>query len=148
MFPTIAELHVPYILTHTRANPATMQEHTHYDNLMSEILAYMQERVDTLHRMGVADVIIDPGFGFAKTLEQNYEILRKLAYLKVLGLPVLAGLSRKSMITKALDIPAEEALNGTTALHMLALVNGADILRVHDVKEAKQLVTLYKHYGI
>jgi len=148
MFPTVAELHVPYILTHTRANPATMQEHTHYDNLMSEILAYMQERVDTLHRMGVADVIIDPGFGFAKTLEQNYEILRKLAYLKVLGLPVLAGLSRKSMITKALDIPAEEALNGTTALHMLALANGADILRVHDVKEAKQLVTLYKHYGI
>ena len=104
--------------------------------------------MDTLHRLGVADIIIDPGFGFAKTVEQNYELLRKLEYLKVLGLPILAGLSRKSMITNVLQITPDEALNGTTALHMLALAGGANILRVHDVKEAKQVITLYNHYAV
>ena len=148
MFDVVADVRVPYILTHTRAKPDTMQQHTDYTDLMSEILGYLQERVDRLHRMGVADIIIDPGFGFAKTIEQNYELLRKLDYLKVLGLPILAGLSRKSMITRVLDITPDEALNGTTALQMLALHNGANILRVHDVKEAKQIVTLYNHYAV
>lgn len=148
MFETIADLRVPYILTHTRAKPDVMQQFTDYDDFMSEILGFLQERVDMLHRMGVKDVILDPGFGFSKTTEQNYTLLRNLNCLGVLGLPILAGLSRKSMITKVLDISPDEALNGTTALHMLALQNGADILRVHDVKEAKQVITLYKQYAI
>lgn len=148
MFETIADMHVPYILTHTRAMPDTMQQHTDYADLMSEVLDYLQERVDALHRMGVADIILDPGFGFAKTTEQNYELLRKMEYLKVLGLPILAGLSRKSMITRPLGITPDEALTGTVALQMLALVNGANILRVHDVKEAKQVITLYNYYAV
>lgn len=148
MFQTVAGVHVPYILTHTRALPDSMQQHTNYEDLMSEILQYLQERVDTLHHQGVKDIIIDPGFGFAKTTEQNYELLRKLEYLKVLGLPILVGVSRKSMITRVLDITPAEALNGTTALQMLALANGANILRVHDVKEAKQIITLYNHYAV
>ena len=148
MFETVADMHVPYILTHTRAMPDTMQQHTDYADLMSEVLDYLQERVDALHRMGVADIILDPGFGFAKTTEQNYELLRKMEYLKVLGLPILAGLSRKSMITRPLGITPDEALTGTVALQMLALVNGANILRVHDVKEAKQVITLYNYYAV
>lgn len=148
MFETVADMHVPYILTHTRAMPDTMQQHTDYADLMSEVLDYLQERVDALHRMDVADIILDPGFGFAKTTEQNYELLRKMEYLKVLGLPILAGLSRKSMITRPLGITPDEALAGTVALQMLALVNGANILRVHDVKEAKQVITLYNYYAV
>lgn len=148
MFETVADMHVPYILTHTRAMPDTMQQHTDYADLMNEVLDYLQERVDALHRMGVADIILDPGFGFAKTTEQNYELLRKMEYLKVLGLPILAGLSRKSMITRPLGITPDEALTGTVALQMLALVNGANILRVHDVKEAKQVITLYNYYAV
>ena len=148
MFQTVADLRVPYILTHTRALPDTMQQHTDYANLMSEVLGYLEERVDKLHRMGVADIILDPGFGFAKTVEQNYELLRKMDSLKVLGLPILAGLSRKSMIFRPLDITPDEALTGTIALQMLALTKGANILRVHDVKEAKQIITLYNHYAV
>ena len=148
MFQTVADLRVPYILTHTRAMPDTMQQHTDYQDLMSEVLGYLQERVDRLHRMGVADVILDPGFGFAKTVEQNYELLRKMDTLKALGLPILAGLSRKSMIFRPLGITPDEALTGTIALQMLALTNGANILRVHDVKEAKQIITLYNHYAV
>ena len=128
--------------------PDTMQQHTDYQDLMSEILGYLQERVDRLHRMGVADIILDPGFGFAKTVEQNYELLRKMDTLKALGLPILAGLSRKSMIFRPLGITPDEALTGTIALQMLALTNGANILRVHDVKEAKQIITLYNHYAV
>ena len=148
MFQTVADLRVPYILTHTRAMPDTMQQHTDYADLMSEVLGYLEERVDKLHRMGVADIILDPGFGFAKTVEQNYELLRKMDSLKVLGLPILAGLSRKSMIFRPLDITPDEALTGTIALQMLALTKGANILRVHDVKEAKQIITLYNHYAV
>ena len=148
MFQTVADLRVPYILTHTRAMPDTMQQHTDYQDLMSEVLGYLQERVDRLHRMGVADIILDPGFGFAKTVEQNYELLRKMDTLKALGLPILAGLSRKSMIFRPLGITPDEALTGTIALQMLALTNGANILRVHDVKEAKQIITLYNHYAV
>ena len=128
--------------------PDTMQQHTDYQDLMSEVLGYLQERVDRLHRMGVADIILDPGFGFAKTVEQNYELLRKMDTLKALGLPILAGLSRKSMIFRPLGITPDEALTGTIALQMLALTNGANILRVHDVKEAKQIITLYNHYAV
>ena len=144
MFATVAQLSVPYILTHTRGTPATMQQQTDYADLMSEVVGYLEERVDRLHRLGVADVIIDPGFGFAKTTEQNYELLRKLDYLKALDLPILVGVSRKSMITKVLDVAPAEALNGTTVLHTLALAKGANILRVHDVKEARQVITLYR----
>lgn len=148
MFRTVADMHVPYILTHTRAKPDTMQQQTDYSDLISDILSYLQERIDTLHQLGVADIIIDPGFGFAKTTEQNYELLHKLHHFQVLGLPILVGLSRKSMITNVLHITPDEALNGTTALHMLALAGGANILRVHDVKEAKQVITLYNQYAV
>ena len=146
MFATVAELQTPYILTHMRGTPATMQQFTDYGNLISEVLAFLQEKVDQLHRLGVKDIILDPGFGFAKTVEQNYELLRKLHYLHALGLPILAGLSRKSMIYKALNCTPQDALNGTTALHMLALEQGATILRVHDVKEAKEAIILHKYY--
>lgn len=146
MFQTIADLHVPYILMHMRGTPATMQQMTDYTDLMSDMLAYFQQKTDQLHRLGVRDVILDPGFGFAKTLEQNYQLLRQMSLFKQLNLPILAGLSRKSMIYKALGITPQDALNGTTALNMLALENGANILRVHDVKEAKQTITLYTHY--
>lgn len=146
MFETVAKLGIPYILTHMRGTPATMSQKTDYTNLMSEMLAYFQTRVDELHRLGVRDIIIDPGFGFAKTLEQNYELLAKMHFLQELGLPILAGLSRKSMIQKALGVTADDALNGTTALHVLALEQGANILRVHDVKQAKEVITLYTYY--
>lgn len=148
MIQTIADVRVPYILTHTRALPETMQQHTDYDDLLSEVVAYFVERVDRLHQMGVKDIILDPGFGFAKTVEQNYYLLRHLDCLQELGLPILVGVSRKSMITKVLDITPDEALNGTTVLQTLALTKGANILRVHDVKEAKQLVKLYNHYAV
>ena len=148
MFDTVASLRVPYILTHTRAKPEVMQQCTDYEDLLSEVVDFLQKRTNQLHRMGVKDIIIDPGFGFSKNVEQNYCLLRNLDCLQVLGLPFLAGISRKSMITKVLDITPDEALNGTTALHMLALEKGASILRVHDVKEAKQLINLYKHYAV
>jgi dihydropteroate synthase len=144
MFSTVARLHVPYVLMHMRGTPATMASMTQYDNVAAEVLEWMARRIDQLRQMGVADVIADPGFGFAKTLEQNYELLRKLDYLKALDLPILVGVSRKSMITKVLDVAPAEALNGTTVLHTLALAKGANILRVHDVKEARQVITLYR----
>jgi len=149
MFATVAELGTPYILTHMRGTPQTMQQLTQYDHFMQEIVDFFQKKTDQLHRMGVKDIILDPGFGFAKTREQNFELLRKMRYLEALNLPILAGISRKSMIYKTLDITPSEALNGTTALHMAALIEGASILRVHDVKEAKQTITLYQNcYGI
>ncbi|WP_317133060.1 dihydropteroate synthase [Adhaeribacter soli] len=143
MFATAAKLQVPYILMHMRGTPQTMNKLTHYENLMPELLAYFAEKVHALKQLGVKDIIIDPGFGFAKTVEQNYEVLNQLESLRILGLPVLAGMSRKSMTYKALGIAPEEALNGTTALNMLALTKGAKILRVHDVKEAVQTIKLF-----
>ena len=143
MFATTAALQVPYILMHMRGTPQTMQTLTQYQDLLPEILRYFAEKVDALRRLGVNDIIIDPGFGFAKTVEQNYEVLRQLEIFRILELPVLAGMSRKSMTYKTLGIGPEEALNGTTALNMLALTKGAKILRVHDVKEAVQTVKLY-----
>ncbi len=144
MFQTVADLQVPYILMHMRGTPQTMQSQTNYTHLLAEIIDYFQQKVNQLHRLGVRDIMLDPGFGFAKTLEQNYELLHKLHYLQILDLPLLVGISRKSMVYKALDINANEALNGTTALHILALQQGAKILRVHDVREAHEAIQLYQ----
>ena len=143
MFATTAALQVPYILMHMRGTPQTMQTLTDYHDLMPELLSYFAQKTNELQRVGVNDIIIDPGFGFAKTVDQNYEVLQNLETLQMLVLPILAGMSRKSMTYKTLGIGPEEALNGTTALNMLALTKGAKILRVHDVKEAVQTVKLY-----
>jgi len=143
MFDTVARLQVPYIAMHIRGNPQTMMEHTQYDNLMQEILLYFAEKVNQLHRRGVNDVWIDPGFGFSKTTTQNYAILEKLEEFHIFELPVLVGFSRKTMIREALGVSANDSLNGTTALNMFALTKGAHILRVHDVKEAVQTVQLF-----
>ncbi len=142
MLPTIAQLKVPIILMHMRGKPETMQQQTGYNNLIYDILYYFSERIAKARSLGIHDIIIDPGFGFSKTLEQNYELLQKLDLLGNLRLPLLTGLSRKSMIYKTLDVDAKQALNGTTALNMYALQKGASILRVHDVKEAMECIKL------
>jgi len=146
MFETIADLKVAYVLMHTRGTPQTMQSKTEYDDLMADVFRFLEKRIAQLRLFGVNDIIIDPGFGFAKTGDQNFELLKKLSYFKELNVPVLAGLSRKSMIYNLLDTDAEGALNGTTAANMLALLGGASILRVHDVKEAFQTIEIYKAY--
>lgn len=143
MIPTIARLQVPYIAMHMRGNPQNMQKKTNYSDILGEILYYFAEKLEQFRKFGIKDVIIDPGFGFAKTLDQNYFLLRNLHQFQRLSLPVLVGISRKSMISKALEIEAGDALNGTTALNMFALCNGANILRVHDVKEANETLKLY-----
>ncbi|WP_026953759.1 dihydropteroate synthase [Algoriphagus vanfongensis] len=144
MLETVAELDVPYILMHMRGNPQTMQTKTEYSDFLPEILNYFAEKLDVIRKFGIKDVIIDPGFGFSKNLEQNYFLLKNLNIFKALGFPILAGLSRKSMIYKLLDCDPTAALNGTTALNMVALTQGANILRVHDVKEANETLKLYK----
>lgn len=143
MFETVAALQVPYILMHMRGTPATMQALTDYDDIMSEIVAFFRSRLDTLSQMGVKDVVIDPGFGFSKTVEQNYLLLSRMQELAVLQRPVLAGLSRKSMLYKILGITQEDSLNATTAVNILALERGAKILRVHDAKAAAEAITIY-----
>ena len=143
MIATIGQLGVPYIMMHMRGTPKTMQQQTDYDSLLRDINFYFAERIAKAHAEKINDIIIDPGFGFAKTLEQNYELLNKLELLQFTDKPVLAGISRKSMIYKTLNTSSNEALNGTTALHMVALQKGAKILRVHDVKEAMECVTLF-----
>jgi dihydropteroate synthase len=142
MMETVAKYRVPYIMMHLRGNPQTMQNLTNYGNIIKEMLFYFSEKVAVARSFGIKDLVIDPGFGFAKTLEQNFEVLQKLELFEILDLPVLAGLSRKSMIYKTLGTNPEKALNGTTALNMLALYKGAKILRVHDVKEAVDCVKL------
>lgn len=142
MLPTIAHFKVPYIMMHMRGNPQTMQQQTDYNNLVVDIIKYFSERIAAAKSLGIVDLIIDPGFGFAKTITQNYKLLTKLELFKNLNHPLLAGLSRKSMIYKTLQTDAENALNGTTALNMVALLNGANILRVHDVKEAHECIKL------
>lgn len=142
MLPTIARHKVPYIMMHMRGTPRTMQDKTEYNDLIVDILYYFSERIAKARKLGIIDIIVDPGFGFAKTVEQNYELLSKLELFKSMGLPILAGLSRKSMIYKTLKTTPENALNGTSALNMVALMNGADLLRVHDVKEAVECVRL------
>ncbi len=144
MFATIAELNIPYIMMHMRGTPQTMQKLTDYDDLIKALTLYFSERIASARTVGIVDLIIDPGFGFAKTLKQNFELLNKLEILKTIDLPILAGVSRKSMIYKTLDTSAEGALNGTTALHMVALQKCSSILRVHDVKEAVECVTLFE----
>jgi dihydropteroate synthase len=142
MFRVVSELNVPYILMHMKGNPRTMKDNQVYDDVVADILKWFGERIFRLRSEGVKDIIIDPGFGFAKNREHNFEMLSRLGDFSVAGLPLLVGLSRKSMIWKTLEITAEEALNGTTALNVIALLSGADILRVHDVKEAVQAVRL------
>lgn len=144
MLETIGLLEVPYIAMHMRGNPQTMTRQTEYEDPVLEIMSFFSKKLDECRKSGIKDVIFDPGFGFAKTLDQNYGILRNLEYFKTIGRPILVGLSRKSMIYKKLNIEPENALNGTTALNMVALVKGANLLRVHDVKEAKETVKLYK----
>lgn len=143
MLETIAKYNVPYIMMHMRGTPQTMQTMTNYDNIIKEILFYFSERIAQARSLGINDLIVDPGFGFAKTLEQNYEVLQKMELFQMLELPLLAGVSRKSMIYKTLHSSAEEALNGTTVLNTIALTKGAKILRVHDVREAIECVTLF-----
>lgn len=142
MFEVIAKYNVPYIMMHMRGTPQTMQSLTNYENIVKEILFYFSEKVAKARSFGINDLIVDPGFGFAKTTHQNFEVLQKLELFQMLELPVLVGVSRKSMIYKTLNNEPSEALNGTTVLNTLALNKGANILRVHDVKEAVECVTL------
>lgn len=143
MFDVVSRTRVPYICMHMRGTPDTMQQLTQYDDLMADIMDYFSRRVDRLHRMGVRDVILDPGFGFAKTVEQNYYLLRHLDMLAPLDLPILAGLSRKSMLYKVLGGEPADMLNATTAANMAAMMGGAAILRVHDVRAAVEAVQIY-----
>ena len=142
MFTTVAQLGVPYILMHMKGTPQTMQQAPHYDDLMKEIMMYFAEKVQRLRDLGQKDIILDPGYGFAKTLDHNYQLLRHQEMLKVFELPLLVGISRKSMIYRLLNISPQEALNGTTALNTIALQKGANILRVHDVKECVEIVKI------
>lgn len=138
MFRTVAQLHVPYIMMHMQGTPDSMQLAPHYDNLRQEVMLYFAERIDRLCQMGVKDIIVDPGFGFGKTMEHNYELMAHLEDFHVFGLPLLVGISRKSMIYKLLGGTPQTSLNGTTVLNTIALTKGAHILRVHDVKEAAE----------
>lgn len=144
MLQTIAELKVPYIAMHMQGTPETMQLNPQYDDALKEIRDYLRGVCDECDAQGIGDVIIDPGFGFGKTVAHNFELLKGLHTFRMLGRPVLAGISRKSMVCKPLHVSPEYALNGTTALHMVALQQGANILRVHDVKEAMEVITLFE----
>lgn len=143
MFSTVANLKVPYILMHMRGTPATMQQFTNYDDVTAEVIHDLSVKLRRLRLLGVADVIIDPGFGFSKTLEQNFELMRNLSEFSVLECPVLVGISRKSMVTRSLGIETSEALAPTVALDAVALTKGAAFIRVHDVREAVQTVSLF-----
>ncbi|MCF8347006.1 MAG: dihydropteroate synthase, partial [Bacteroidales bacterium] len=143
MIPLIAKLNVPYIIMHMKGVPGDMQDHPTYENITDEIVQYFSEKKSILHKKGVTDVLIDPGFGFGKTLDQNYELLNQSFAFQMFELPVVAGISRKSMIYNLLGISSEEALNGTTAAHMILLEKGVNILRVHDVREAREAITIF-----
>lgn len=143
MFATVARLRVAYVLMHMRGTPATMQQHARYENVTAEVIRFLAERLRQLYELGVQDVLVDPGFGFAKTLEQNYQLLRDLPHFALLDAPLLVGVSRKRMVYQLLDTDPQGALNGTTAVHMLALAGGASVLRVHDVKEAVEAVKVW-----
>lgn len=142
MLEVVAELNVPYIAMHMKGTPQKMKEQSNYEDVIKEVMYYFSEVVDKCNHLGIKDVIIDPGFGFAKTAEQSFHLLNHLEHLKWLDRPILVGVSRKSMIYRTLDLTTEQALNGTTALNTLALFKGASILRVHDIKEAKEVVNL------
>jgi len=147
MMTTVAELQVPYILMHLRGTPETMQTMTNYENLVLNITDYFTVKIDACRKAGIKDIILDPGFGFAKTVAQNFELLKNLNLFNFYGLPIMVGLSRKSTIYKTLNTTPDQALNGTTVINTIALLNGANILRVHDVKEAKEVVSLIKAYS-
>jgi len=144
MFTTMAQLNIPYIMMHMQGTPATMQQEPVYENMVDELLQFFAEKVYKLRKLGLNDIIIDPGFGFGKTLEQNYQLLREFDLFQMLELPLMAGISRKSMIYKLLESSPEFALNGTTAAHMVALIKGARLLRVHDVAAAKETVKIFQ----
>lgn len=142
MFDTISELKVPYVLMHMQGNPQTMQLNPTYNNVTDDVIKFFSKKIEQLNKKGVTEIILDPGFGFGKTIKHNYELLSNLEAFKIFELPLLAGFSRKSMITKVLNIKPEEGLNGTTILNTLAITKGTNILRVHDVKEAQQIILL------
>lgn len=144
MLSTINALKVPYVMMHMKGTPQTMQQHANYNNLIAEVLDYLIQKKEECRIAGIHDVIIDPGFGFAKTIHHNFELLKNLSVFKIPDLPLLVGVSRKSFVYKTLGISTEDALNGTTAVNTMALMNGANILRVHDVKEAREVVELYE----
>jgi dihydropteroate synthase len=146
MLETVTGLSVPYVMMHIKGTPQDMQKNPEYDNVVEEIIRYFSEKIQKAKLSGICDIIIDPGFGFGKTLEHNYQILNRLDDFKIFELPILIGLSRKSMIYKALDVTPMEALNGTTVLNTIAIMNGANILRVHDVKEAAETIKLCSLY--
>ncbi len=146
LLTTVAQLGVPYILMHLKGKPENMQINPTYEDVVAEVMKFLIEKLGVLRSLGIKDIIIDPGFGFGKTVAQNYELLKHLQTFQLMGLPILAGVSRKSMICKVLKVNPDKALNGTTVLHTLALLNGASILRVHDVKEAVEVVELMKAY--
>lgn len=142
MFRTVVELNVPYIMMHMQGTPQNMQQHPHYDNLLKEVFLYFAQKVQQLRDLGMKDIILDPGFGFGKTVEHNYELLAHLEEFRVFELPLLVGISRKSMIYRLLGNTPQDALNGTTVLDTICLLKGADILRVHDVREAVETVKI------
>lgn len=144
MFETMGKLNVPYVLMHMRGTPQTMGNYTDYENLITDINYYFSKKISELRKFGVNDILLDPGFGFSKTLQQNYDLLKNMDKFKIFNLPLYIGISRKSMIYKCLETSAEDALIGTSALNLYALQKGAHILRVHDVKEAKQMIKLWK----
>lgn len=146
MFQTVSDLKVSYILMHMKGTPKTMQQNPVYEDIVPEVFDFLNQRVQVARTHGIKELMLDPGFGFGKTIDQNYSLLKHLKSFEMLQLPLLAGVSRKSMIYKVLETEAEQALNGTTALHMLALNNGAHMLRVHDVKEAAEAVRLFNCY--
>ncbi|WP_432670911.1 dihydropteroate synthase [Flavobacterium sp. SM2513] len=146
MMKTIAKLQVPYIMMHMKGTPKTMQSLTQYEDVLKEMMLYFAEKINLARSLGINDLIVDPGYGFAKTTEQNFEVLHKSELFKHLNVPILAGLSRKSMIYKTLDCSSKQALNGTTVLNTLALTKGANILRVHDVKEAMETIALFEAF--
>jgi len=147
MFETVAALGTPYIVMHMQGTPATMQQNPHYDDVVTEVLDFFIRKIEKLRALGVKDIVLDPGFGFGKTVEHNYQLLKNFhVFGNVTGKPVLAGISRKSMICKVLKVNPEHALNGTTALHMVALQQGAKILRVHDVREAVEVIKLWETF--
>lgn len=146
MFETVAELNVPYILMHMQGRPKDMQSEPLYENVVTEVNSFFAEKIDKLKELHINDIILDPGYGFGKTTAHNFTLLKNQTLIGLGAYPVLAGVSRKSMICKTLHINPKDALNGTTALHMLALLNGAKILRVHDVKEAKECIKLFDSY--
>lgn len=144
MFPLVVRLNIPYVMMHMQGTPENMQKDPHYEDVVADILTWFGQRITVLQEAGMKDIILDPGFGFGKTIDHNFEMLRRLNEFHIAGLPLLVGLSRKSLVWRSLNVTPDQALTGTTALHMTALMNGASILRVHDVKEAKEVITMYE----